>query len=129
MKENTELSDYQRLEKVKKFLDFKSWAEFSRFLGMKNSQIFTDIKNGKSHISIEMATKLCSYHPEISLDWFLYGTGSMAGNFQQTNVGDNNSHSGNITNFEPNERLIKLLEDAQEDRRMLLKIIDNLTNK
>lgn len=123
------MTDYQRLEKVKNFLEIKNWTEFSRLLGCKNSQIFTDIKNGKSHISVEMATIICGIAPHISFEWLLYGKGNMSGKIQQTNVGDNNSYSGNITNNEPNERLLKLLEDAQEERRTLLEIIKNLTNK
>lgn len=124
-----QLPDYQRLEKVKIFLEIKSWTDFSRVLGLKNSQIFTDIKNGKSHISPEIATKICSYAPQISFEWLLKGTGAMAGVYQQTSVGDNNSHSGNITNNEPNERLLKLLEEAQEERKTLLEIIKNLSMK
>ena len=134
-----ETPEYQRLNKVRKFLEFDNFSEFSRKLGRKNAQIFTDIKNGKCHISPSLATEICNLAPVISFDWLVRGSGTML------NLGTTNNAVGNSGNIVQGEdvtvkalspedearydRLISLLEKEHEERSRLLSIIENLTTK
>lgn len=72
-----ENTDIKRLEKVKFFLEFRSYSEFSRAIGLKNAQIFTDIRLKKSSITKNLARKICDYAPSISFEWLLSGEGDM----------------------------------------------------
>lgn len=54
-----ENADIKRLEKVKFFLDFKSFSAFSRAIGLNSAQIFTDIRAKKQSITKNLAQKIC----------------------------------------------------------------------
>lgn len=134
-----ETQEYQRLNKVRKFLEYKSFAEFSRKLGRKNAQIFTDIKNGRCRISPDFATEICNHAPIISFDWLLRGVGNMANmNMTNTAVGNRGNvvqgEDVTVTTTSPEnearyDRLITLLEKQHDERSRLLSIIENLTAK
>ena len=125
--------EYQRIEQLKKSLNIQTDTEFSRFLGLKNSQIFSEIKRGKSKISQNIATLICSKCPQVNYEWLLIGNGEM---LRATNVVANNSNAvvqsndtdnklANLT--AENDRLLSLLEKQQAEREKFLEIIANLT--
>lgn len=84
-------TEFQRIEKVKNFHKIKSFADFSRILGLKNQQIFTDIKSGKHGISPRLASKIHEIYPDISTLWLITGEGAMlvdcGGDIRDNNVG------------------------------------------
>ena len=128
-------TEYQRIEQVKNFLNFQMDTEFSRFLGLKNSQIFSEIKRGKSKISPNLATLICTKCPQVNYEWLLIGNGEM---LRPTTNDHGIVNSGNIggnamvqnTNEAPTlsvllERITENLEKQQTERERLLSIIEN----
>lgn len=95
-----ETTDFQRIEKVKIFLGFKTDAEFQRTIGVKNSYM-TGLRNNKADISKAVANSICTKYPQISFEWLLTGRGTMIrGNesaqiVQQTESGDN-TNTGDV---------------------------------
>ena len=124
---NNHSVDFQRIKDIKKFLKINTNTELSQILGLKSSQIFTDIKNGRCGISPSLAKKICDLYPNISYEWIMTGNGTItSGDNSQTITGNNNHHNSN-SNID--SRLLKMLEDSQQERLKLLTIIENLTNK
>lgn len=86
------MADYQRIEELLKYLGMSARA-FALALGLKNPQIFYDIKAEKCGISKELATKIQERFLNISAAWLLTGEGNMLKE-SATNVGEI-SGSGN----------------------------------
>lgn len=70
------MADYQRIEQLLKHLNMSARA-LAIALGLKNPQIFYDIKAEKCGISKELATKIQEHFLNISAAWLLTGEGSM----------------------------------------------------
>lgn len=70
------MTEYQRIEKLLKHLDMSARA-LALALGLKNPQIFYDIKAQKCGISKELATKIQEHFLNISAAWLLTGEGEM----------------------------------------------------
>lgn len=70
------MTDYQRIEKLLKFLGMNARA-LSLALGLKSPQIFYDIKANKCGISKELAVKIQERFLNISAAWLLTGEGEM----------------------------------------------------
>lgn len=90
-------TDFQRLKRVAEYKKIDTFAEFSRLIGCKNQQIFTDIKRGKHKISSSFAQKIHDIYPDISMAWLLTGEGAMlTSSIEQHNVnGDNIGQQNN----------------------------------
>jgi len=127
-----ENADIQRLDQLKFFLKIKSYSEFSRQIGLKNPQIFTDIRNKNTGISKKLAEKICDTFPNVSFQWLLTGEGPMLKQEGGPNVfsnGDNNKIAGHdineCTKLEAlYEARISDLQDRVSHQRA---IIDSLT--
>lgn len=112
----TQSKEYQRIEQIKNYLDISLDTEFSRYLGLKNSQILSEIKRGKSKISTNLAVNICEKCPKIDYEWILTGKGAMLRD--AANVVANNSDNtaatisvGNATT--DSDRLLTLTESQQ----------------
>ena len=117
--------------KLLKFIELKNLTKNEFYLRCGLSNGFLDKDRG---FTTDNLVKILTSYPEIDVNWLLLGSDdnpilSADGNsiIQQSNVGDNNNNSGNITNID--KRLIKMLEDSQKERLKLLTIIENLTSK
>lgn len=86
------MADYQRIEQLLKHLNMSARA-LALALGLKNPQIFYDIKAEKCGISKELATKIQERYLNVSAAWLLTGEGQMLKE-STTNVGEI-SGSGN----------------------------------
>ena len=101
---------------------------FAERLGM-SKQTASGLCNGTKSVGKQTIEKILAAFPQVSRSWLVVGEGNMlkGDNSNQTNVGDHNSNSGNITNVD--ERLLDMLEKNQIERLELLSIIKNLTSK
>lgn len=119
-----------RLAKIRTELCEESNTIFAEKLGIAK-QTASNLIGGQKSIGKKTIEKVLEAFPNISKKWLILGEGDMYTNnnsfVQQSNVGDHNSNSGNITNVD--ERLLKMLEDSQKERLKLLTIIENLTSK
>lgn len=70
------MTDYQRIEEIKKHVNLSANA-LSKEIGLKNPQIFYDIKAGKCGISKDLATKIKARFFNFDLTWILTGAGNM----------------------------------------------------
>lgn len=70
------MADYQRIEQLLKHLNMSARA-LALALGLKNPQIFYDIKAEKCGISKELAIKIQEHFLNISAAWLLTGEGEM----------------------------------------------------
>lgn len=86
-----ELTDYQKIELIRRFKDFTSDSKLADFLGLKNSQAFYDIKAGKHRLSRKIIDIIIEKIPEINKNWLLTGEGDMTTNNSQVSVKIENS--------------------------------------
>lgn len=86
-----ELTDYQKIELIRKFKDFTSDSKLADFLGLKNSQVFYDIKAGKHRLSRKIIDIILDKIPELNKNWLLTGEGDMTTNNSQISVKIENS--------------------------------------
>lgn len=74
-----ELTDYQKIELIKKIKDFNSDSALAKFLGV-NPQTFYDIKAEVHGLSKKMIDKILEKIPEINKSWLMTGEGDMITN-------------------------------------------------
>lgn len=79
------MTDYQRIEQLLKHLDMSARA-LALALGLKNPQIFYDIKAEKCGISKELAAKIQERFFSISAAWLLTGEGEMLKESQSSEI-------------------------------------------
>lgn len=96
------MAEYQRIEKLLKHLDMSARA-LALALGLKNPQIFYDIKAQKCGISKELAAKIQEHFLNISAAWLLTGEGEMIRE-STTNVGEI-SGDGNTVGMTVNQTI------------------------
>lgn len=70
------MNDYERISKVLEYLKLNASA-LSRKLGLKNPQVFYDIKAKKCGISKDLANKIQDKFFDIDKTWLLTGEGEM----------------------------------------------------
>ena len=70
------MTDNQRIEEIKKYANLSANA-LSKEIGLKNPQIFYDIKAGKCGISKDLATKIKDRFFNFNFTWILKGKGDM----------------------------------------------------
>ena len=70
------MTDNQRIEEIKKYANLSANA-LSKEIGLKNPQIFYDIKAGKCGISKDLATKIKDRFFNFNFTWILTGKGDM----------------------------------------------------
>lgn len=70
------MTPYERLLAVRTHTGL-TWAALSRKMGLKSSQGFTDIRNGRHGISKDMATRMVAAVPGLSLQWLISEVGEM----------------------------------------------------
>lgn len=80
------MAEYQRIEQLLKHLDMSARA-LALALGLKNPQIFYDIKAKKCGISKELAAKIQEHFLDISAAWLLTGEGEMLKS-ETVNIGE-----------------------------------------
>lgn len=126
----TQNTDFQRLERVKNFYHLLNYAEFSRQIGLKNQQIFTDIKHGKHKISAAFAQKIAERYPDISTAWLLTGQGTMivdnSGDMVANTAGGDILGNGAYKSGE-DSRLVDVIASQQTTIREQAETIKQLT--
>lgn len=139
MMNKTQLTDFQRIENVKKFYKIPSWRQFASIIGVNGGQIFTNIKQKKNTISANIARKICQSFPLVSYEYLMEGTGEMLrpaandhGIVNSGNIGGNATVQN--TNETPTlsvllERITDTLEKQYAEREKFLEIIATLTAK
>lgn len=115
-----------RIAKIRTDLCEDNNTLFAEKLGIAK-QTASNLCGGKKSVGKKTIEKILDAFPNISRKWLLLGDGDMYNNGNVTNIGDHNNNSGNITNID--DRLLKMLEDSQQERLKLLTIIENLTSK
>lgn len=70
------MTDSQRIEEIKKYVNLSANA-LSKEIGLKNPQIFYDIKAGKCGISKDLASKIKERFFNFDFTWILTGSGNM----------------------------------------------------
>lgn len=124
-------TDFERIERIMQIKQIPTFAEFSRQIGLKNPQNFTDLKRGKYKITRNFATKIHEIYPDLSTLWILSGEGPMyVGNVEQHNVNGDNLAGGSSKETAPcgmDERLAALLESQQATIREQAQTIKELT--
>lgn len=80
------MAEYQRIEQLLKHLDMSARA-LALALGLKNPQIFYDIKAKKCGISKELAAKIQEHFLDVSAAWLLTGEGEMLKS-ETVNIGE-----------------------------------------
>lgn len=88
------MADYQRIEQLLKHLNMSARA-LALALGLKNPQIFYDIKAEKCGISKELAIRIQEHFLNISAAWLLTGEGEMLKD-SSTNVGEVSGNDNTI---------------------------------
>lgn len=88
------MAEYQRIEQLLKHLDMSARA-LALALGLKNPQIFYDIKARKCGISKELAAKIQEHFLDISAAWLLTGEGEMLKS-ETVNIGEVSGGSNSI---------------------------------
>lgn len=91
--------------------------QLSDSIGYERPQIIYDIKKGKTkRISNELADKIISVYPEISLSWLLSGEGEMLRPVQNVTHGKNFSQTGDVhvTESSDIDKLIELIKGELE---------------
>lgn len=88
------MNDYQRLERLKKYLDL-SYPTMSKEIGLKGPQIFYDIKAEKCGISKDLASKIQDKFSQVNKTWLLTGEGEMLkDSTEMKSYTTNNNHQG-----------------------------------
>lgn len=77
---SNKLTEIERIEEVKFFLNEPSLLALSKRLGMSNAQVFYDIRAGKCGISKDLILKIQAQIPNINQSWLLSGDGEMLSN-------------------------------------------------
>ena len=114
------------LKEIKKAYGFRYDADFARFLGVSPQTLGTWLKRGTFDMSI-----LYSKCKGINPDYLITGEGPVmrdSGNVGENNTG-NVATTGGVVTTNVDDRLLKMLEDSQQERLKLLAIIENLTSK
>lgn len=122
-------TDYERITEVKNFLKFKSWTEFQQALGLKNSQIFTDLKKPNRRITANLASSITNHFPSINYEWLMTGNGTMT--IENINapaiIQTGNGNTGDI--HSNCDKLINTIEKLTAQNGELITIIANLTKR
>lgn len=121
--------EFQRIDEVRKRLNFQNFTEFAAALGI-SSQVFTDIKKGKHGISKKLAASIHALDNRISVAWLMTGDGDTMV------VGDGNV-TGNNNQVNTDTALVRAIDEIGEQRKLvaksqeqidrLLQIIEKLT--
>lgn len=126
-------NSYQRIAELLDYLGLNALA-LSKELGLKNPQIFYDIKAGKCGVSKSLARKIQERYLNIDPGWLMTGEGDMlrpgANNIQTARVGN---VTATATSSGPDSSELAALRAENESLRAqvdrLTKIIENLTSK
>ena len=116
-----------RIAKIRTELCAENNTLFAEKLNIAK-QTASNICNGERSIGKKTIEKILDVFPQVNRAWLILGEGDMLksdGN-SQTITGNNNHHNSN-SNID--SRLLKMLEDSQQERLKLLTIIENLTNR
>lgn len=124
-----ELADLgNRIAKIRTELCDESNTIFAEKLGIAK-QTASNLCGGSKGAGKRTIDKILDAFPEVNRKWLVLGEGPMlvGDHSAQTNVGNHSNNSGNINTVD--SRLLKMLEDSQQERLKLLTIIENLTKK
>lgn len=124
-----ENAEFQRIDKARKMLNFSSFSELARAVGV-SSQTFTDIKKGNHGISRKLAEAIHAIDGRISVAWLMTGDGEavVVGDGNVT-VGNGIGNTNTVTKSDP--AVVKALDalgKSQEQIDRLLAIIEKLTD-
>lgn len=126
--------DFQRIETVMRVKQIPSYAEFSRLLGLKTPQNFTDLKRGKYKITRSFASKIHDIYPDISIAWLITGEGGMYVTSGDDNHGDIHHNNvggdllGNGANKDKSSELTEIIASQQRTIERLTKVIEKLSD-
>lgn len=127
-----ENTDIKRLEKVKFFLNFKSFSAFSRAIGLNSAQIFTDIRAKKQSITKNLAQKICDYDSSISYQWLLTGEGNMIieNGSSAPSINTISQTGNNVQNNGINEESVsKMLDTIHSQQQTIQSLVEMLKAK
>jgi hypothetical protein len=111
------MTEIKRLEEVRFFLK-KEKNEFSTLLGYKYSQNYTSLLSGKTGISLKVINAIKKADSRISIDWLLWGQGSMllsgtTNNDNKTTNGNNNQTTFNGTINHTSDQTAAMIQAQQ----------------
>ncbi|MCD8172182.1 MAG: helix-turn-helix transcriptional regulator [Alistipes sp.] len=74
--ENKTISEWERIEEIRKHCGANTVAELAHRIGLKRGENLYQIKRGNNGISKQLAERIVRYFPEISKLWLLTGEGN-----------------------------------------------------
>lgn len=125
-----ENAEFQRIDKARKMLNFSSFSELARAIGV-SSQTFTDIKKGNHGISRKLAEAIHAIDGRISVAWLMTGDGEAVVVGDGNVTGDNNHVNTGDTlamAIEAIQTQQAITGKSQEQIDRLLAIIEKLTD-
>lgn len=130
------MNETERLEEIRFFFK-KNKTDFANLLGYKYAQNYTAVLAGRTSISIKVINAIKEADERISIDWLLWGQGSMllpqssiidsktiTGDHTQATVTGNISNTNNTTSS--TTKHIELLQERIKDKETNIKTLQKL---